>query len=50
MECIKYDVKDKIENIIKNKKNETEELDKKEEIEYYDTIIENIYHNAKSKG
>ena len=41
MECVKNtEIKNVIENIIKKEKNETNT--KEEEIEYYDTILENI--------
>ena len=41
-ECIKYDIKDEINNIIQIKTNETNEDNKEEEIKYYDTILEII--------
>ena len=41
-ECIKLDIKNMIQNIPKFIKNETEGVDKEEEIKYYDTVLENI--------
>ena len=43
-QCIKNDIKNMIQNIIKYEKNETEseEKMKEEEVKYYDQIIENI--------
>ena len=42
MECIKNDIKNIIEDIVENKKNETEKMSKEEEVEYYDNLIEKI--------
>ena len=42
MECIKYNIKDIINNIPKYEKNSTEEITKEEEIKYYDNILNNI--------
>ena len=43
-QCLKNDIKNMIENIVKYEKNETEseEKMKEEEVKYYDQIIENI--------
>ena len=42
MECIKNSINDIIGNLITNKKNETEKMSQKEEIEFYDNIIQTI--------
>ena len=42
MECIKNDIKNIIEDLIINEKNETEKMSKEEEIEYYDNLIKII--------
>ena len=42
MECIKININDIIEDLIVNKKNETEKMIKEKEIEFYDNLIQKI--------